>query len=353
MSAVLQSTPEAIWRSRLDQMRSHPPPPGFSEGDWHQLKLDAFRLLETHGAELVALGWTTLDLFGLHRTHPGNRVSHSGLARFLYGGAIAELTDRHARIRHRTGSVLTFIRVDAQPGAVPAWALHQPQQEGTTEMAEYTMDLDGAPATNGDGRYPPAGGDPGPYLRWHAQPTNDGMFAAGDFSLRDRDGTGILKLSEGAVFDWPSSRTGWMLSQPGQSPERRWNTSRTKFAPKPDKANMWRRAIWIELAYDTDARCLWEQSGESAWLSYCDLMALIRDTALAELPKLPLLAHAGHKEFPMARGSATVATWRLLRYVPRPLCLPEHAADSGSGAVLAMPARPAPSGGGLDDEIPF
>jgi hypothetical protein len=223
-------------------------------------------------------------------------------------------------------------------------------------MAEYTTDLDGAPATNGDGLYQPSGGDPGPYLRWHAQPTNDGMFGVGAWSLRDRDSTGALNLSEGAVFDWPSSRTGWMLSQPGEPPIRRWNASRAKFEPRPDKVRPWRRAVWIELAYETDARCLWEQSGESVWLSYCDLMALIRDTALAELPKLPLLAHTGHKELPMTRGSALMATWRVLRYVPRPLCLPEHPDRSNNGAP--HPAHGgngaiAVRGGDLDDEIPF
>jgi hypothetical protein len=226
-------------------------------------------------------------------------------------------------------------------------------------MPEYTMDLDGLPTT-GNGQTD-LGGIPGPYLRWHAQPTLDGAFDAGTWSLRDRDGTTAIQLAE-VVFDWPSSRTGWMLSQPGQPPERRWNASRTKFMPRPDKTGAWRRAVQVELAYDTDARCLWEQAGESAWLTYCEIMLMIRDTAMQALPRLPLITHAGHKEIPMSRGSALVAQWKLLRYVPRPLCLPEDTAppaattDKSTGASadrwVASPP-PAATRGDLDDEIPF
>jgi hypothetical protein len=220
-----------------------------------------------------------------------------------------------------------------------------------TDMPEYTMDLDGAP---GNGTYA-GGGDRGPYLRWHAQNTLDGAFTAGTWSLRVLDGTTAIQLPE-VVVDWPGSRTGWMLSQSGQPPLRRWNTSRAKFEARPDRTNPWHRAVWVEIAYDTDARALWEQGSESAWLSYCAFMALIRDSAVKQLPKLPLLAHTGHQDTPMSRGSATVAQWKLLRYVPRPLCLPEHTeaapAGNGSGAPRA-PSWDAPKSGDLDDEVPF
>lgn len=216
-------------------------------------------------------------------------------------------------------------------------------------MPEYTMDLDGDP---GPGGYTEGGGgDRGPYLRWHAQ--DSAVVTAGSWSLRDLAGTTAIALTE-AVFDWPNSRTGWMLTQPGQTPIRRWNASRAKFEPRPDKTNPWRRAVWVEVAYDTDARCLWEQNGESAWLSFCALMALIRDTAVKELPKLPLLAHTTHTEMPMSRGSALVAQWERLRYVPRPLCLPETAQPRSNGSGTAAKAT---GGAGrsddLHDEIPF
>jgi hypothetical protein len=215
-------------------------------------------------------------------------------------------------------------------------------------MPEYTMDLDGLPSDSGNG-HASLGGTPGPYLRWHAQQTQDGAFYAGDWSLRDRDGTFPVKLAE-VVFHWPGSRTGWMLSQSGMPPERRWNASRAKFMPRPDKTNTWRRAVWVELALDTDARGLWEQAGESAWLTYCEVMLMIRDTAMQALPKLPLIAHVGHKDVPMRNGSALVAQWKLLRYVPRPPCLPEEpeaapaAPDKGNGAAVHS---------GPDDDIPF
>jgi hypothetical protein len=139
LSAECRAALLAEWTAGLEQMRGHPPPLGFSEADWHQFKRDGLALLAEHGPRLARLGWTTLDLFGLHDTRPGVRVSHSGLARFLHGDAIAELTERHARIRRRTtGSVLTFYRSPAQPGAVPAWDLHHPQQTDARPIATHT-----------------------------------------------------------------------------------------------------------------------------------------------------------------------------------------------------------------------
>ena len=113
------------WRLGLDRMRGHPPPPNFSERVWHELKIDALALFATHASRLVVLGWRTEELFGLHRDHPSVCVAASGLARFIHTGAVIEITGQLASIRRLTGSVLTYRRTDPQPGAVPAWELHQ------------------------------------------------------------------------------------------------------------------------------------------------------------------------------------------------------------------------------------
>jgi hypothetical protein len=40
---------------------------------WQQWKQDAFELFATHGPRLVALGWRTEELFGLHHKHAASR----------------------------------------------------------------------------------------------------------------------------------------------------------------------------------------------------------------------------------------------------------------------------------------
>jgi hypothetical protein len=118
-----------LWTIGVDRLRSHPSPPGFSPRAWHQFRLDAQALLQSYGLQLAALGWSTIHLFGLHRTHPVVRVDASGVARFLHGGTVIGLSDMHVRIRRPTGSELTYRRIPPQPGVVPAWELHPETKE--------------------------------------------------------------------------------------------------------------------------------------------------------------------------------------------------------------------------------
>jgi hypothetical protein len=141
----------------------------------------------------------------------------------------------------------------------------------------------------------------------------------------------------------------------GQAPEKRWNLSRAKFEPQPAKD--WRRAIFVPVAWIADeqpSRAIWEQANASAWMAYCDIMALIRAGAPKELPKLPLLGCSSHRPVQMRAGATLVPQFTLLRYVARPDCLPEAEDElpavpalRGNGVLAAQP------GGGLDDEIPF
>ena len=111
------------WHRGLDWMRDHSPPTGFRDRDWHQWKLDARTLLIEHGPQAAEMGWRTEELFGFHREYPAARVVASGLARFIHGGAVIEITDQFARIRRRSGAVLTYRRIAPQPGTIPAWEL--------------------------------------------------------------------------------------------------------------------------------------------------------------------------------------------------------------------------------------
>lgn len=328
------------WRLGLARMRGHPPPQGFSEAAWQQLKLDAFALFATHGPRLAALGWRTDELFGLHREAPAVRVNASGLARFLHGGAIVELTDAHARIRQLTGSTTTYYRVPAQHGAVPAWKFHQ---QGETVMTDYSTDLDTGQL------------EQGPWLAWHAAPTRDGAHAAGTWSVKDSAGRATVNLTPGFVVDWPNSRTGWIQAGgiTGVAPQKRWNASRAKFERQP--GDDWKRAMHVQIAYTPEARAVWEQNSAAAWMGFVDLMTLLKDVGPRNLPNLPLIAFTGHRAVKLGNGMTLVPQFRLIRFVARPDCLPDDDAAApqpsgdpwgGSPTVpAATPAQPQPPSG--------
>jgi hypothetical protein len=348
------------WRLGLDRMRGHPPPRGFTERDWHQWKVDALELFAVHGPNAVALGWRTEELFGLHCDHPAPCVDASGLTRFIHGGSVIEITSQLARIRRRSGAVLTYRRTKPRLGAVPAWELRR-----ENNMAfETTMELDtGAPEL-------------GPFLTWHVQ--ENGVLQPGSFSIRENGIRTPLDLTEGFCFDRATSSIGWMLTsgQAGVPPQKRWSLSRAKLEPCPGDG--WKKAFSVQIAYMQNGRvagrAVWEQDSVAAFQSYVDIMALIRDTAKSELPRLPVLAFTGTRT--VGKKSILVAQCRLIRYVGRPICLPIEDDQQGTndengasatavtpkgngsmnmaGKALTLPASGAPQGGGdLDDEIPF
>ena len=312
-------------------MRGHPPPDGFRDRDWHQFKRDALDLLAVHGLRLAALAWTTEALFGVHKSHPAARVAASGLARFLHGGSVIELAEQFARIRRLTGAVLTYRRSDPQLGAVPAWELYQ----GENSMTDYSMDFDAG------------AGEQGPWLRWHAAPTRDGAHGPGTWCAQDDAGSTTVNPTNGAVFDWPGSVTGWMQTSgtPGVAPQKRWNASRARFQRQPGED--WKRALRIAVAYTPEARAVWEQASAAAWIGFTDLMTLLKATAPGALPQLPLVALTGHRATKLSNGMTLVPVFKVLRYVARPLCLPDEDAvaqasgDAWNGQTAPAPRTPA------------
>ena len=98
-------------------------PLGFSPSRWHRACLDAAALLDTHAPELLALGWTATDVFGLHPKAPGDAVRCYGLTLALDGGQVTKLTADGAEIVRPSGAVLQFRRGGGGRLVVPAWAL--------------------------------------------------------------------------------------------------------------------------------------------------------------------------------------------------------------------------------------
>jgi hypothetical protein len=250
----------------------------------------------------------------------------------------------------------------------PPWSFITRRKQMT---ADFSMDLDVGQ------------GDTGPWLTWHAAPTRDGTHAAGTWSVKDNAGRATVNLTPGFVFDWTSSKTGWIQSggTSGVAPRKQWNASRSKFERQP--GDDYKRAMHAPIAYILNGSptfAVWEQNSVAAWMGYCDLMALLKAAAPGELPKLPLVSFTGHRQVRLGNGVTLVPIVKLLRFVPRPLCLPDEditvqpsgdawGAPSSSappasvwsggngtaGHAVSPTTATAPSGGEtlIDDEIPW
>jgi hypothetical protein len=79
------------WHNGVALMRTMSTPSGWTGSRWQQACTDATALLDSHGAELLALGWSAADVFGLYPQAPG-AVDVFGLALLLDSGTVAELT---------------------------------------------------------------------------------------------------------------------------------------------------------------------------------------------------------------------------------------------------------------------
>jgi hypothetical protein len=85
---------------------------------WQSAVEDGRRFLARWGDQAEALGWTSRDLFGLHRSPPDPHPSYSRLSRYdetglvwlLQGREVVALTEATAAIQSPTGAVTVYRR---------------------------------------------------------------------------------------------------------------------------------------------------------------------------------------------------------------------------------------------------
>jgi len=111
----------AEWLTGVQAMVKMKPPDGFPEPEWAKAVAAAQNMLDRHGAELHRLGWTALNLFGLHPVAPYNRQDAKGLV-FLLGGRNLKCIGSNVAdiVVMSTQTLQTFTRHD-HPDAVLAW----------------------------------------------------------------------------------------------------------------------------------------------------------------------------------------------------------------------------------------
>jgi hypothetical protein len=84
---------------------------------WNEVLSDAEIFLSRWGSAAHSLGWTALDLFGVHPTAPAVRFDVMGLMLLTQGGAVVALTADAATVRRGSSAALSYQR-PAQSGAV-------------------------------------------------------------------------------------------------------------------------------------------------------------------------------------------------------------------------------------------
>jgi hypothetical protein len=99
------------WHAILAELKGQTSPEWLPPIRWRELLSDAESFLSRWEGAAQALGWTALDLFGVHPQAPASRFDAMGLFLLTQGGAVVALTKDGATFRRQTGAVLSYQRV--------------------------------------------------------------------------------------------------------------------------------------------------------------------------------------------------------------------------------------------------
>ena len=88
-------------------------PPCFGLAHTRRAQHRRLAFLRDWTARAHGLGWTALDLFGVHPAKPWGRLDVMGLVPLLHGREVAALNRDRATIKMAGGQVLTYRRVQA------------------------------------------------------------------------------------------------------------------------------------------------------------------------------------------------------------------------------------------------
>jgi len=100
----------AGWHVISEELKQMLAPDWAGVDRWFEMINDGDAFLSSWGAAAHDLGWTALDLFGVHPIAPGCRYDLMGLVPLLSGGQVSALSERTAAIRRRSGATLTYTR---------------------------------------------------------------------------------------------------------------------------------------------------------------------------------------------------------------------------------------------------
>src|SRR3954468_13262120 len=116
---ALPSYPLALeWFKNFRRLSPAPDPcPGFSRGQWARVRAAAVAFLAHHAEAAAGMGWTTLELFGVHETVGVRRVDCCGALMVSNGSAVVEIAPDMIRYAND----LKYRRSPPHGPCVPVW----------------------------------------------------------------------------------------------------------------------------------------------------------------------------------------------------------------------------------------
>ncbi len=115
-TASAAGTPASEWHAILAGLKERASPDWMMPDRWEVLLHDAERFLDRWSSTAQAMGWTALDLFGVHPNRPAARFDVMGVLPQLQGGEVIALTEKGASIKRPSGAGFRFSR--PLPGGV-------------------------------------------------------------------------------------------------------------------------------------------------------------------------------------------------------------------------------------------
>jgi|APSaa5957512535_1039671.scaffolds.fasta_scaffold117459_1 hypothetical protein len=111
------------WAEGFARFCTMPRHPDFSEQRWQCLIDDAGRFLDRWAVQVAAMGWTTLEVFGVHSGKPDVRIDLKGLVPCIGGREVIAVSADSATIQTPSGArQRIFKRLEKQSlGRIPVW----------------------------------------------------------------------------------------------------------------------------------------------------------------------------------------------------------------------------------------
>ncbi|MEH6476221.1 MAG: hypothetical protein V7727_11055 [Sneathiella sp.] len=109
------------WIEGYQKLTSDHCPQTITAHRWQQYIQDAATFMCCWSEKAHALGWTAIEVFGMHPLAPANRPDAAGLVWLLNGNEIAAITTDKAIIKTKSGNSQTLVK--GVTGSIPAWDL--------------------------------------------------------------------------------------------------------------------------------------------------------------------------------------------------------------------------------------
>jgi hypothetical protein len=111
------------WAAGLQGIAEKPCPITIEPKRWLQFQGDANRFVDQWGWQAAALGWSTLDIFGCHPTHPTDRYDTMGLVWMIADAEVIAMGAEVANLRNAIGTLQRVWKCPVSHGRILAWEL--------------------------------------------------------------------------------------------------------------------------------------------------------------------------------------------------------------------------------------